>query len=53
MSIKTTQRAPEVAFQCVILIWGVAVAYWLSFAFTRLTTQVSWVSTLALTETMR
>ena len=43
MSIKIKQRGPEIAFQCVILIWGVAIAYWVDFGFTRLTTQVSWV----------
>jgi len=41
-TIKKTERGPEVAIQCVYLINGVALAYWIDFAFTRLDTQVSW-----------
>ncbi|KAK5949441.1 hypothetical protein OHC33_009615 [Knufia fluminis] len=42
MSIESKERGPEVAVQCVFLISGVALAYWLDFGFTRMTNQVSW-----------
>ncbi len=42
MSIKSTERGPEVAFQCVLLISGVAFSSWLDFGFTRMTNQISW-----------
>ena len=44
MSIDSKERGPEVAVQCVWLISGVALAYWIDFGFTRMTNQVSWVS---------
>jgi hypothetical protein len=43
MSIESKERGPEVAKQCTWLISGIALAYWLDFAFTRLDSQVSWV----------
>ena len=46
MSIEYTERGPEVAIQCAWLISGVALAYWVDFGFTRLDTQISWVSRL-------
>jgi hypothetical protein len=46
MSIETKERGPEVAVQCVWLISGVALAYWVDFGFTRLNQQISWVSCL-------
>ncbi|KAG0645448.1 Sugar transporter STL1 [Hyphodiscus hymeniophilus] len=42
MSIESKERGPEVAVQCVWLISGIAVAYWIDFGFTRLDTQISW-----------
>ncbi|KAK5941733.1 hypothetical protein PMZ80_005684 [Knufia obscura] len=42
MSIESKERGPEVAVQCVFLISGVALAYWLDFGVTRMTNQVSW-----------
>jgi len=42
MSIDEKERGPEVAVQCVWLISGVALAYWVDFGFTRMTNQVSW-----------
>jgi len=42
MSIESKERGPEVAIQCGFLISGCALAYWLDFAFTRMTNQVSW-----------
>lgn len=42
MSIDEKERGPEVAIQCVWLISGVALAYWIDFGFTRLNSQVSW-----------
>lgn len=47
-TISKTKRGPEVAIQCVYLIWGVALAYWVDFGFTRLDTQVSWRFPIAL-----
>jgi len=47
-TIKKTERGPQVAIQCVYLIWGVALAYWVDFGFTRLDTQVSWRFPIAL-----
>lgn len=44
MSIESTERGPEVAIQCAWLISGIAVAYWIDFGFTRLDSQISWVS---------
>ncbi|OQV10735.1 hypothetical protein CLAIMM_14692 isoform 4 [Cladophialophora immunda] len=42
MSITSKERGPEVAIQCVWLISGVALAYWITFGCTRMTNQVSW-----------
>ncbi|KAK5446521.1 hypothetical protein LTS15_009860 [Exophiala xenobiotica] len=42
MSIDSKERGPEVAIQCVWLISGVALAYWIDFGFTRMSSQVSW-----------
>ncbi|RVX74849.1 hypothetical protein B0A52_01126 [Exophiala mesophila] len=42
MSINEKERGPEVAVQCIWLISGVALAYWVDFGFTRMTNQVSW-----------
>ncbi|KEF62489.1 uncharacterized protein A1O9_00462 [Exophiala aquamarina CBS 119918] len=42
MSIDEKERGPEVAVQCVWLISGVALAYWIDFGFTRMSNQVSW-----------
>lgn len=47
-TISKTKRGPEVAVQCVYLIWGVALAYWVDFGFTRLDTQLSWRFPIAL-----
>jgi hypothetical protein len=44
MSIDYKERGPEVAVQCVWLISGVALAYWVDFGFTRLDSQMSWVT---------
>lgn len=43
MSISTKQRGPEVGVQCIFLVGGCAVAYWVDFGFTRMDNQVSWV----------
>lgn len=42
MSIKASERGPEVAQQCSWLIFGIAVAYWIDFGFVQLNSQVSW-----------
>ncbi|KAJ5892650.1 hypothetical protein N7504_009341 [Penicillium tannophilum] len=42
MSIDAGGRGPEVAINCSSLIFGVALSYWVTFGFTRMTTQVSW-----------
>ena len=42
MSIESKERGPEVAVQCAWLISGVALGYWMDFAFTRMNKQVSW-----------
>ncbi|KAL4876842.1 general substrate transporter [Aspergillus karnatakaensis] len=42
MSIKTKQRGPEVAIQCIFLVGGCALAYWVDFGFTRMDNQISW-----------
>ncbi|CAK3991548.1 MFS general substrate transporter [Lecanosticta acicola] len=41
-TIKTSQRGPQVAIQCVYLIWGVALAYWVDLGMTQLDSQASW-----------
>ncbi len=43
MSIEARERGPEVAINCSALLLGVALSYWISFGFTRMTNQVSWV----------
>ncbi|KAF2649611.1 general substrate transporter [Lophiostoma macrostomum CBS 122681] len=42
MSLDPLERGPEVAFSCALLISGIPIAYWLDFAFTRMTNQASW-----------
>ncbi|KAJ5532458.1 hypothetical protein N7494_009010 [Penicillium frequentans] len=42
MSIDARGRGPEVAINCSSLIFGVALSYWVTFGFTRMTNQVSW-----------
>lgn len=42
MSTEVSQRGPEVAFTCALLISGIPLAYWIDFGFTRMTNQVSW-----------
>ncbi|KAJ5564951.1 hypothetical protein N7513_001193 [Penicillium frequentans] len=42
MSIDAGGRGPEVAINCSSLIFGVALSYWVTFGFTRMTNQVSW-----------
>jgi hypothetical protein len=44
MSITEKERGPEVGIQVIWLLHGIAFAYWLDFGFTRLNSQVSWVS---------
>lgn len=44
MSIEARERGPEVAINCSALLLGVALSYWVSFGFTRMTNQISWVS---------
>lgn len=48
MSIEARERGPEVAINCSDLLLGVALSYWISFGFTRMTNQVSWVSSPSL-----
>lgn len=43
MSIEARERGPEVAINCSALLLGVALSYWVSFGFTRMTNQISWV----------
>jgi MFS family permease len=43
MSIEAKERGPEVARQCSWLIFGIAIAYWIDFGFTRFDSQISWV----------
>ncbi|CAI7584590.1 unnamed protein product [Penicillium manginii] len=42
MSIEARERGPEVAINCSALLLGVALSYWVSFGFTRMTNQISW-----------
>lgn len=42
MSTTKSERGPEVAKQCIYLINGVALAYWLDFGFVQLDNQASW-----------
>lgn len=46
MSIHAKERGPEVAINCSGLLAGVALSYWVSFGFTRMTNQISWVCIL-------
>ncbi|KAJ5378274.1 uncharacterized protein N7496_005683 [Penicillium cataractarum] len=48
MSIEIKKRGPEVAVQCIFLIGGCAVAYWVDFGFTRMNNQLSWRLPIAL-----
>ncbi|KAI9168090.1 substrate transporter [Paramyrothecium foliicola] len=48
MALEDTQRGPDVAVTCIFLVSGAAVAYWVDFGFTRLTTQISWRFPIAL-----
>ncbi|KAK2754289.1 hypothetical protein FQN54_007169 [Arachnomyces sp. PD_36] len=48
MSIRHAERGPEVAVQCIYLINGVALAYWVDFGFTRMSNQLSWRFPIAL-----
>ena len=48
MSIEARERGPEVAINCSALLLGVALSYWISFGFTQMTNQVSWVSSHSL-----
>ena len=48
MSILKTERGPEVAIQCIYLINGVALAYWLDFGFVQMENQASWRIPIAL-----
>ncbi|CAG8141720.1 unnamed protein product [Penicillium salamii] len=48
MSLTEKERGPEVAFQCIFLVGGCAVAYWVDFGFTHLDNQFSWRFPLAL-----
>lgn len=47
-TIKVSQRGPQGAVQCMYLIWGVALAYWIDLGMTRLDSQVSWRFPIAL-----
>ncbi|KAL2826261.1 general substrate transporter [Aspergillus cavernicola] len=42
MSITTKERGPEIGVQCIFLVGGCAVAYWIDFGFTRMDNQISW-----------
>ncbi|KAJ5699096.1 hypothetical protein N7462_001101 [Penicillium macrosclerotiorum] len=42
MSTDAKGRGPEVAINCSSLLFGVALSYWVTFGFTRMTNQVSW-----------
>ncbi|KAL3460059.1 general substrate transporter [Aspergillus heterothallicus] len=48
MSIEARERGPEVAINCSALLLGVALSYWISFGFTRMTNQVSWRMPIAI-----
>ena len=44
-TIKVKERGPQVAIQCIYLIWGVAFAYWVDLGMTQVKgrySQVSW-----------
>jgi hypothetical protein len=43
MSVEARERGPEVAINCSSLLFGVALSYWITFGFTRMANQVSWV----------
>lgn len=48
MSTSKSERGPEVAKQCIYLINGVALAYWLDFGFVQMENQASWRIPIAL-----
>lgn len=48
MSIKHTERGPDVAIQCVYLINGVALGLWIDYATTSIESQFSWRFPIAL-----
>ncbi|KAL4810639.1 general substrate transporter [Aspergillus unguis] len=48
MSVEARERGPEVAINCSALLLGVALSYWISFGFTRMTNQVSWRMPIAI-----
>lgn len=43
MSIGDRERGPEVAINCSCLLFGVTLSYLITFGFTRMTNQISWV----------
>ncbi|KAL5363129.1 general substrate transporter [Aspergillus floccosus] len=48
ISLDAGTRGPEVAINCSALLAGVALSYWVSFGFTRMTNQVSWRMPIAI-----
>ncbi|KAL4863425.1 hypothetical protein BDV12DRAFT_189688 [Aspergillus spectabilis] len=48
ISIDARERGPEVAINCSALLLGVALSYWVSFGFTRMTNQISWRMPIAM-----
>jgi hypothetical protein len=44
MSTRVEERGPDVAVTCIFLVSGAAIAYWVDFGFTRMSNQISWVS---------
>ncbi|EOO01375.1 putative sugar transporter stl1 protein [Phaeoacremonium minimum UCRPA7] len=42
MGIENNERGPDVAYTCVFLVAGAAIAYWIDFGFTRMDNQISW-----------
>ena len=48
ISTDARGRGHEVSINCSSLLFGVALSYWVSFGFTRMTNQISWVSILGL-----
>ncbi|KAL4891169.1 general substrate transporter [Aspergillus ambiguus] len=48
ISLHAGSRGPEVAINCSALLAGVALSYWVSFGFTRMTNQISWRMPIAI-----
>ncbi|KAF9890112.1 hypothetical protein FE257_006273 [Aspergillus nanangensis] len=48
ISLDAGSRGPEVAINCSGLLAGVAISYWVSFGFTRMTNQISWRMPIAI-----